>query len=569
MLDIDSALLDPEGRAAVLRLQSAALLRQDRPSDALQRIDQALAQQANSVAALLVKAKVLRAIGDTTAAIGSVTKAIEIDPSAEALELLGDIEIARGDAQAAQDAYARAISNAPENQNVYIKRALVRVRQDDLIGAQADVDVAKSIAPNNPDVSYTEGVLAYQQERYAEAIEKLWTALNLLPDHPGALLYLGATRRAQGDDLLVADEYLSRYVALAPQEALGRKLLARVKLRLKQNERAEEIIRPIVEALPDDDEALGLLSEALAAQGKTDIAIDSSGAGAQFEASLRSNGNANDPGNVTRPGLLTTDTSFAQPISSRLELVKSGELDVGLTSWPPNPTEHQDNPEPYLLAGLIQLAKQDPDAAEQALTRAAEVDGKMPQRTESRTLALLRGKSQEARGHYEDLLRARPNDLSALIALSAFDASAKDETAMVEHLQAAVTAYPDAPLPKVLLGRYYLKKGAPEMVDELFFSTPDALYDNPELLALKGQSELDRGLAERAKETYEGWWRCSLNRPKRTSPCACAVPIARHRCRSLAYRTDQGAGSRSATLRRPSGTCAHSDAGRRCHRSGG
>jgi len=123
--------------------------------------------------------------------------------------------------------------------------------------------------PENPDIYYEYGKYLRETGRYDEAIEKLKKALELKPDHSGALILYA--------DLMLDkkeyDEAIAHYEKALTLIQEDPKLTARVLTRLgraymgkEDYAKAEELFAQVLEETPDDQEVLTLMGDALFAQ---------------------------------------------------------------------------------------------------------------------------------------------------------------------------------------------------------------------------------------------------------------------------------------------------------------
>ena len=91
---------------------------------------------------------------------------------ANAWSQMAQIESSQNNLEAAEKAYARAIELREIVHIDHARRAVVRVANKDLVGAQADVDVLKKAGANWPIVGHIDGVIAFQENKIDSAKSK-------------------------------------------------------------------------------------------------------------------------------------------------------------------------------------------------------------------------------------------------------------------------------------------------------------------------------------------------------------------------------------------------------------
>ena len=86
------------------------------------------------------------------------------------------------------------------------------------------------------------------------------------------LFFLGSAQLMEGN-LDQAAVQAAHFHSIAPQSIRGRKLLATIYLQEGKYGDVQELLRPVLDANPDDVDALNLMSNALLRDGKTDEGI--------------------------------------------------------------------------------------------------------------------------------------------------------------------------------------------------------------------------------------------------------------------------------------------------------
>jgi len=111
--------------------------------------------------------------------------------------------------------------------------------------------------------------------------------------------------------------------------------------------------------------------------------------------------------------------------------------------------------------------------------------------------------ASELRRQYQTYLSEHGNDLQTLIALATLEGNVGNLEAMVRHLDTAIEAYPDAVVPRLVLGRYYLLTKAPEKAESVLSGAGESAKSNPLWLSAMSAAQIENGNFTGAQETLE------------------------------------------------------------------
>ena len=159
---------------------------------------------------------------DTTSAVGSLEKSIEIDPyDGHTWQMRSLISLSRSEWKAAEGFLDEAIHLLPKHGGNYINRAMARYNQNNLRGAMADYDTALDLEPNNFLGHYNRGLLRAQVGDDNRAITDFDFVLRLEPNNLMALFNravlldkTGDLRGAIRDYTKVIDQYPNFWTGL-------------------------------------------------------------------------------------------------------------------------------------------------------------------------------------------------------------------------------------------------------------------------------------------------------------------------------------------------------------------
>lgn len=158
--------------------------------------------------------------GDLDLALRQARKAVSADPhSAEALAVLGGVQLRRGDAAAAGQAYRRALEMAPGNLEAVNNYGAWLCAQGHAAEALVVFDrVIGDAASHHPGLLANAGSCALRSGQAERAEADLRAALALDPQHPQALQDMARLLADRGE-LLGARAFYQRRLASAPADA--------------------------------------------------------------------------------------------------------------------------------------------------------------------------------------------------------------------------------------------------------------------------------------------------------------------------------------------------------------
>lgn len=199
---------------------------------ALAELDTMLTRWSKHAPGYAMQADVYMQQKDTTRAIASLEKSLEIDPyDGQTWAARSIISLSREEWKDAEGYLDKAIHLLPKNGGCYINRALARYNQNNLRGAMADYDTALDLEPNNFLGHYNRGLLRSQVGDDNRAITDFDFVLQLEPDNLLALYNravlldkTGDLRGAIRDYSKVIDEYPNFWTGLEARASCYRRL---------------------------------------------------------------------------------------------------------------------------------------------------------------------------------------------------------------------------------------------------------------------------------------------------------------------------------------------------------
>ena len=207
---------------------------------ALAQIDTMSARWSKYARAYAMQAEVYLLKQDTTKAVKSLDKSLELDPYDGGIWAeRAVISLARQKWKEGEEFLTKSIHLMPKHSGNYINRALARFNQNNLRGAMADYDTALDLDPNNFLGHYNRGLLRAQVGDDNRGIEDFDFVLKLEPDNMLALFNRGLLRDKTGDLRGAISDY-TKVINEFPNFWTGLHYRAECYRRLGMNRQAEQ-----------------------------------------------------------------------------------------------------------------------------------------------------------------------------------------------------------------------------------------------------------------------------------------------------------------------------------------
>ncbi len=483
-------------------LRGRAYLAQGKLDQAEEAFGLALKLKADFSDAQLGQASLTLARGDAGGARAWIDKVLATDgKSSEAWSLLGDLEQAAAQPEAAEAAYTKAIEAGAASDRDYYKRALLRVSLNKTEAAREDIEAMRDLIPNHPAARYLEGLLSYSAQQYTEAQNAFEQALQANQNYMPAMYSLGVTHFSQGN-LEQAEQYLRQVVNAMPNSVDARLVLGATLLRRGDVAAAEGMIKPVLGAFPDNPQALSLLGVAAARQGKTDesaaylrklSALDPQSATSRMQLGLSLVlGGKTSLGIQELKAAVDLDPELRQAdLLMALNYLQQRDFSSALEVTERWRAKDPKDPMPLNLTGLVHLGQGQSDKARAAFSAALKLaPGDHTAVYNLANMAMKDGKPEQASAYYEGLLKAQPGDLQTLLKLADLEGQLGHEQAFVARLQEAQKANPDAVEPRLLQARYQLQFGQPSVALRLLQEVREQYPKHGDLLGTIGEAQL-------------------------------------------------------------------------------
>jgi cellulose synthase operon protein C len=508
-------LADPAARARLHAIRGEAYLDLSDPEQAGLEFGKALEIDPGLVRAVLGQGRLAMSQGARARARELVAQALTLDPKdKKAWQAMGELELNAGRFAEADSALGKAIEQGGVIWMPLYERALARIELGDLAGAAADLKAAEQQFPSFSGLAYARGTLYLKQGKPEQAFAELSLFLKSMPSQPQAI-YLAGAALYQLKRYHEAEEYLVRAHAGAPGSVPYATLLATDRLALGNAKGAEEVLRPLMQDEKAPAEVLRPMVQALSAQGRTEEAraalrrlaaaapddpatrmmvaesLLEEGKTADAERALRALANA--PGQAESVRLALIRLLLGKP-DAKAALVEAQAL---VAATPKSPRA-------YNALALARLLGNDEAGARQALQRALELEPGFPEAARNLAkLELQADRPDAARALYEQILAAQPGYADALLWLAQLDVAAGNKAAAVERLRAAAAADPGNVGLRLNLAQGYRSLGQTQEASRLLLDAPAAVADDPRLLKLRAEMDLESSQPYNAITTLE------------------------------------------------------------------
>lgn len=511
--------LKPEGKdgpldAAILVARGYAQINLRLPEDAQKSFADAETAAPNSVEPLLADARLAVARNDMRAAQEKIDRAINAQPkSAEALMAKAQLLRLKNDAAGAMTVLDALVADQPSITQARLDRADLALATGKADVARADVDAVLKGTKGNIQALYLDAVIKAQAKDYKAADDGLQRIQAYLPRIPRAF-FLQAVVKEQLGHYEEAEDAARKYLAKAPNDLGGYKVLARILFVKRRPDLVVETLAKVTESGKADAEAYDLLGRAYAATNRPADAI----VNFQRAEALA----PNDVGLQTRLAAVRMGQGDVEAAVGDLEhtlelapkmpavgetlffaAMATGDINKAASVLEKIKTAQGDTDVVSNLEGLFKMAKLDMPGAE-ATFRA--VVAKYPEFTPAqvnlaRVLAMT-GRQDDAEKVLKDLVTKQPTAEPSLSMLASTYAQTNRIPQALNLLDSAHRFEPKNLRITASLGDLYIRSGAPQKALDLIGTESSANALTTEMLSLRAAAQLALGQKKDARDTY-------------------------------------------------------------------
>ena len=464
--------------------------------------------------ARVVGARFALADKDYARAMQQANEALSIEPKrADALAIKSSVLDQTGEKKDALNYLDQAVAAAPAAPGYRLERAILEIGLGLDDKARDDVDGVLVKIPDNPTAMYLRMVLDARAGNYTDA-NVLEQKLDRVITFFQRGLYFKALIKINLRETEQALDAATRYMARAPDDADGVRLLANVQIQAGRTDEASAVLsRAVARGLGDAD-TLDLLARTYVAQGKQDqadaifqkasaAAKDSPNGLARLASSRLQVGDLSGAVNDLDRSLQLAPSQPGAAEALVLAAIRLGDLDRAQAALDKLRQQEGDTEAVGNLTGVLRIARLDRPGALQAFKETADKfpDAVVPRLNEARMLLQL-NQPDDAATVLKEVLAKHPANGEALGLLVPILLNEKKVPEATAAIEAARTAAPND------LG---ITTGAAETYARLndlpkAFAVLDTAKVNgktPEqLLALLGLLQTRAGQADAAKTTF-------------------------------------------------------------------
>lgn len=464
--------------------------------------------------ALMGQARGKASQNDLPGAVALLDSALATSPTLyEAWQLKGDLMSAQGDAAGAMLAYRKALELQPAHLPAHAAVLRLLLAEGKIDEATKQVDAMKKIAPGHPQTNYFRALLAYQQKDFAAAKEASLEVLKVAPEYPLGLQLAGLIEY-ELKAYPQAEAYLLKALPKTPPLGLTRRALIASYLRTGQPGKALSILEPVLDQIDKDSNMLALAGQVFLQNGDIEkggtyfaksAALDPKNTGKRTSLALVNLAKGDtDMAFHDLQEVAATDTGNRADLALIAAYLQRREFDQALKAVAVMEKKQPDNPLTHNLRGTALLGKRDVAGARKSFEKAVALNpAYYPAAANLANLDLVDKNPEQARKRFEAVLAKDPKNVQALLALAQLRAKAGGTTEeVVSLINAAMTADPTAPAPRLALIGLYLGKNEPKSALSAAQNAIAVLPDHPAILDAAGRAQQVAGELNQALATY-------------------------------------------------------------------
>nr|AEQ20404.1 putative PEP-CTERM system TPR-repeat lipoprotein [uncultured bacterium CSL11] len=475
---------------------------------------QAQAAIPNYPMAVLGEARFKVLQGDVQGANALVEGALARSPDLiEGWLFKGDLARAQGRLDDALAAYRKALEIRPTYVAALSRIVSVLLLQGKTDEAGKQLDALKMVAPKHPQTLYLRALLNLREKKYPAAREAVQQFLRAWPDNVQGLM-LSASIDYDLRSFAQAEAELQRVLQRVPTEKLARVMLVRTYIQSGQPARAQDALKPLLEAGDEDSDILTLAGEVFTRNGDHSqaaryfakaAALDPKNSGKRTSLALsRIAASNNEQAFHDLQDAAAADSGIRADLALIAASTSKGRYDMAMDAIAALEKKPPGKALANNLRGSVLVAKGDTAGARKSFEQAAAQDpADFTAASNLANLDLADQKPVEAKKRFEAVLAKDPKNTSALLALAELRARTGAAPAeVVALIGKAVTADPTNTAPRLALITYYMNAKEPRKAVAAAQDALAAMPDRAELLYAAGQAQQAAGDSNQAAKSY-------------------------------------------------------------------
>ena len=471
----------------------------------------ALTQRQGSIEATVALARIAFIKGDIAIAKTHLDNLAErANNNWRMWSLRGDIARTKKQLAVAKEAYQQAFGLKANAIEPRLFHAMIALSEESFDEAKQDAKILLTINPKHPAGHYIQGQLHLNKKRLKEAQSSFEEAIRYI-DYVPVFRQLGITHFQQGN-LVQAEEYLKKYITLAPRDIDAQKVLSAIyvkqnklddaKSTLKSvaseatlNEPLQRMMAGLEQATGEPEKATDILNDLL---GKNPESLETR---LQLAQTLLRQGEAEQALKV----LTEADNNDSASVKIKL-LIVSAQLqlkkyEAALAVSKQIKLLEPDNQRFSSIDGLIYLASGNQQEAIKTFEQSqAKYPGDIISGNQLGTIAIRAKQYEKAKNYYESILAHNESHLRSQIQLGLIEKALKHPEQAQKILEGAIQAHPQNPRPKLVLARYYLVDNKPQKALNWLGQITENGKQSPNYLLTLGQAYLLNRQPEQATD---------------------------------------------------------------------
>jgi len=455
VIDLDPAGLSPKVKIDLLTLRAYAQIELGQFQEATRTVETMRGVDARASGIPTALATILLRQNKAAEAKKQADLAISLAPrDAKAWNLHGTISHALGDAKGALADYAQSLQLEPAFSEPRIARAALLLDQGRDKEASAELDQLQGLAKKDPRASYLRAVFyakAQNPTKMREALQETTRSIDVIPiealSRYPQLLLIGGLAHNGIQSREKAQVYLQHFLAVNPNHAGARKVLAALLITNRNFVKAISILEPIQRTSPNDPYTLSLLATANMGLGQhqtatrlMEQAVAANNDAPQFRASLGfsmlGGGDVDSGISQLRQSFQSDPTQTHAGIAIAILEMKRGQPKAALEIANKLVERQPNNPLLQNLLGAIKAATDNRAGSRAAYEKAIKIDPKYdPPRLNLARLDLAEGKYDAARAQLQAILKRDEKQTQALFELARVESAAGHRDEAVRHLE--------------------------------------------------------------------------------------------------------------------------------------
>lgn len=516
---------DTVAQESLLGVLAAAHLAAGQLDKAAAQLDAAAKIAPPSPETQFVRARLLAGRDDLPRALKLLDAVIAAKPKdAQPLSVRGELLYRDKQVDAAVASFRQALAVDPAIAAAHTALISIALEKRDEKAARLQFGAMKKVRPNHPETQYFLAQFAYLDGELKAAREALLKLQRRTPNNP-RVLQLSGMVDLKLNDLQQAESSFNKVLQLAPELTSVRRLLALTNLRMGKEDKALQLLAPLLDSPVADVEALSMAANVHLGRGdaaraealylraaKTSPDVPS----VRIALALSQLAKGDSAGFDSLKSVAQTDPEPSADLALVSAYLSRGELTAAQSAVDKLRTKLIDSPLPDQLTGRIEVLSGRGPQARVAFERALKADpAYFPAVASLVVLDLGDGNATVARTRLEAFVSANPADTRsrvALIELAARTGTSRPE--IIKAMQEVVAQLPNEQVLRVQLAEQHMAaldfKSALQVANDAAVSSPS----DPATLETLGQAQAANGQTQQAILTFK---RLALQQPHSAS----------------------------------------------------